>query len=133
VTIVGPGGIGKTTVALAVAERMIASYEHGIWLVDLAPLGDPRLVSSAAATVLGLEMRTEDPLPGLVASLRDKRMLLLLDNCEHVIDAAASLAAAVLSGAPGVNVLATSREPLGVGVDASTASGHSAARSRRLD
>jgi predicted ATPase len=59
-------------------------------------------------------MRTEDPLPGLLASLRDKRMLLLLDNCEHVIDAAASLVAAVLSGAPGVNVLATSREPLGV-------------------
>jgi DNA-binding winged helix-turn-helix (wHTH) protein len=114
VTVVGPGGIGKTTVALAVAERMIASYEHGIWLVDLAPLGDPRLVSSAAATVLGLEMHAENPLPGLVTSLRDKRMLLLLDNCEHVIDAAASLAAAVLSGAPGVNVLATSREPLGV-------------------
>ena len=69
---------------------------------------------SAVATVLGLEIRTEDPLPGLVAALRDKRMLLLLDNCEHVIDAAASLAAAVLSGAPGVNILATSREPLGV-------------------
>jgi DNA-binding winged helix-turn-helix (wHTH) protein len=114
VTIVGPGGIGKTTVALAVAERMIASYEHGVWLVDLAPLGDPRLVPSAVATVLGLEMRTEDPFPGLVAGLRDKRMLLLLDNCEHVIDAAASLVAAVLSGAPGVNILATSREPLGV-------------------
>ena len=114
VTIVGPGGIGKTTVALAVAERMIASYEHGVWLVDLAPLGDPRLVPSAVATVLGLEIRTEDPLPGLVAGLRDKRMLLLLDNCEHVIDAAASLAAAVLSGAPGVDILATSREPLGV-------------------
>jgi predicted ATPase/DNA-binding winged helix-turn-helix (wHTH) protein len=113
-TIVGPGGIGKTTLALAVAERMIASYEHGVWLVDLAPLGDPRLVPSAVATVLGLEMRTEDPLPGLVAGLRDKRMLLLLDNCEHVIDAAASLVAAVLSGAPGVNILATSREPLGV-------------------
>ena len=64
--------------------------------------------------MLGLEIRTEDPLPGLVAALRDKRMLLLLDNCEHVIDAAASLAAAVLSGAPGVNILATSREPLGV-------------------
>ena len=114
VTIVGPGGIGKTTVALAVAERMIASYEHGVWLVDLAPLSDPRLVPSAVATVLGLEIRTENPLPGLVAALRDKRMLLLLDNCEHVIDAAASLAAAILSGAPGVNILATSREPLGV-------------------
>ena len=114
VTIVGPGGIGKTTVALAVAERMIADYEDGVWLVDLAPLGDPRLVPSAVATVLGLEVRTENPLPGLVAGLRDKRMLLLLDNCEHVIDAAASLAAAVLSGVPRVNILATSREPLGV-------------------
>ena len=114
VTVVGPGGIGKTTVALAVAERMIASYEHGVWLVDLAPLGDPRLVPSAVATVLGLEIHTEDPLAVLVAALRDKRMLLLLDNCEHVIDAVASLAAAVLSGAPGVNILATSREPVGV-------------------
>jgi predicted ATPase/DNA-binding winged helix-turn-helix (wHTH) protein len=114
VTIVGPGGIGKTTVALAVAERMIASYEHGVWLVDLAPLGDPGLVPSALATTLGLDTHTEDPLPRLVASLRDKRMLLLLDNCEHVIDAAACLAAAILSGAPGVNILATGREPLGV-------------------
>ena len=114
VTIVGPGGIGKTTVALAVAERVIASYEHGVWLVDLAPLGDPRLVPSAVATVLGLEIRTEDPLPALVAALRDNRMLLLLDNCEHLIEAVAGLAAALLSGAPGVSILATSREPLGV-------------------
>jgi predicted ATPase/DNA-binding winged helix-turn-helix (wHTH) protein len=113
-TIVGPGGIGKTTVALAVAERMIANYEHGVWQVDLAPLGDPRLVPSAVATVLGLEIRTEDPLPGLVAALRHRRVLLLLDNCEHVIEAVASLATAVLSGAPGVSILATSREPLGV-------------------
>ena len=114
VTIVGPGGICKTTTALAVAERMIAEYEHGVWLVDLAPLGDPRLVPSAVATLLGLEIRAEDPLPDLVGGLRDKRMLLLLDNCEHVIDEAASLATAVLSGAPGVNILATSREPLRV-------------------
>src|SRR5712664_3177391 len=114
VTIVGPGGIGKTTVALAVAERMMASYEHGVWLVDLAPLGDPRLVPSAVATVLGLEIRTENPLAALVAAVRDNRMLLLLDNCEHVIDAAADLAAALLSGVPGVNILATSREPLRV-------------------
>src|SRR5438874_8072111 len=113
-TIVGPGGIGKTTDALAVAERMIADYEHGVWLIDLAPLGDARLVPSAVATVLGLEVRTDNPLPGLVAGLRDKRMLLLLDNCEHVIDAAASLAAAVLTGVPRVNILATSRELLGV-------------------
>jgi hypothetical protein len=65
VTLVGPGGIGKTTVALAVAERMIASYEHGVWLVDLTPLGDPSLVSSAVATVLGLEVRNDNPLLGL--------------------------------------------------------------------
>jgi len=114
VTIIGPGGIGKTTVALAVAERMIAGYEHGVWLVDLAPLGGPRLVPSSVATVLGLEVRTEDPLPGLIAGLRDQRMLLLLDSCEHVIDAVAKLVAALLGGAPGVNILATSREGLAV-------------------
>src|SRR5947209_16335746 len=112
-TIVGPGGIGKTTVALAVAERMIADYEDGVWLVDLAPLGDPRLVPSTVATVLGLEVHADNPLPGLIATLRDRQMLLLLDNCEHVIDAAASLAAAVLTGLPRVNILATGREPLG--------------------
>ncbi len=114
VTVAGPGGIGKTTVGLAVAERMIGAYEHGVWLVDLAPLRDPGLVPRAVATVLGLDTRTEDPLAALVAALRDNRMLLMLDNCEHVIDAAAGLAAAVLSGTPGVTILATSREPLGV-------------------
>ena len=114
VTIVGPGGIGKTTVALAVAEGMIAGYDHGVWLVDLAPLGDPRLVPSAVATVLGLAISTEDPTAGLIASLGDKRILLLLDSCEHVIAAVASFAAAILTGAPGVKILATSREPLGV-------------------
>src|SRR6266403_2270306 len=114
VTILGPGGIGKTTLALDLAERMIESYEHGVWLVDLAPLGDPRLVPSAVATVLGLDVRSEYPLPGLVAGLRNRRMLLLLDTCEHVIDAAAKVTASILSGAPGVDILATSREPLGV-------------------
>ena len=114
VTIVGPGGIGKTTVALAVAEQMISSHEHGVWLVDLTPLADQRLVPSAVATVLGLEIRADDQLSGLVTHLKDKRMLLLLDNCEHVIDAAAGLAAALLSGTPGVSILATSRERLGI-------------------
>ena len=114
VTIVGPGGIGKTTVALAVAERMIRTYEQGVRLVDLAPLRDASLVPSAIAAVLGLEMSAEDPLSGLVAALKDSRMLLLLDSCEHVIDAAAHLAAALLGGVAGLTILATSREPFGV-------------------
>ena len=115
VTLVGPGGIGKTTVALAVVEHLIAGYEHGVWLVDLAPLADPRLVPSAVATALGVEIHTGDSLSGLVAALRDNRMLLLLDNCEHLVDAVASLVVAMLSGASGVTILATSREPLRVG------------------
>jgi predicted ATPase/DNA-binding winged helix-turn-helix (wHTH) protein len=114
VTVVGPGGIGKSTVALAVAERMIANYEDGVWLIDLAPLGEPRLVPSTVATVLGLEVHAENPLPGLIAALRNRRMLLLLDNCEHVIAAATGLVTGVLGGAPYVNILVTSREPLGV-------------------
>src|ERR1700722_19844443 len=118
VTIVGPGGIGKTTVALAVAERLIGSYGDGVWLVDLAPLGDPRLVPSAVATVLGLGIRTENPLPSLVAGLKDRRLLLVLDTCEHVIDGVAALGMAVLRSAPGVTILATSRERLNVAGEA---------------
>src|SRR5258707_8692230 len=74
VTIVGAGGIGKTTLALAVAERMMASYEDGVWLVDLAPLADPRLLPTAVATVLGLELRIANPLRSLVDAVKDKRM-----------------------------------------------------------
>jgi len=111
-TIVGPGGIGKTSVALAVAETLIAAYEHGVWLVDLAPLADPLLVPTALANALDLEVRSENPLPRLLDALRDRQILLVLDNCEHVIDAAAALAAAVLRSVPRAHILATSREPL---------------------
>jgi predicted ATPase/DNA-binding winged helix-turn-helix (wHTH) protein len=114
VTVIGPGGMGKTTIAVAVAERMVAAYEDGVWLVDLASLGDARLVPSAVGAVLGLQIHSEDPIRGLVAALRDTRMLLLLDNCEHVIDEVASLARALLGGAKDVAILATSREPLRV-------------------
>jgi DNA-binding winged helix-turn-helix (wHTH) protein len=69
VTISGPGGIGKSTVALAAAESMIAGHEHGVWLIDMAPLTEPRFVASAVATAVGLEVRAEDPLHGLVAAL----------------------------------------------------------------
>src|SRR4029077_5718197 len=112
ITIAGPGGIGKTTVALAVAEALIPACEHGVWLVDLAPLSDPRLVPSALAAVLSLEIRSDNPLPWLIAGLKDKETLLVLDNCEHVIDEVAALTAGILKGAPGVRILATSRAPL---------------------
>ena len=111
-TIVGPGGVGKTSVALAVAEAWAADYEHGVWLVDLAHLSDPRLVPGALASVQGQEALSDNPIPSLVESLRGKQMLLVLDNCAHVIEAAASLAVGILRGAPGVRILATSREPL---------------------
>ena len=113
-SIVGPGGIGKTSVALAVAEALIAEYENGVWLVDLAPIGDAGLVASNVATVLGVEIRSDDTLAALTDALQDQRMLIVLDNCEHVIDSVAQLAAAVLRSAPGVHLLATSREPLRV-------------------
>jgi predicted ATPase/DNA-binding winged helix-turn-helix (wHTH) protein len=111
-TIVGPGGIGKTSVALAVAETQIAAYEHGVWLVDLAPLVEARLVPAALAAALEIEIPFENALPRLLDHLRDRQILLVLDNCEHVIDAAAAVAAAILRGAPGARILATSREPL---------------------
>src|SRR6266853_1311383 len=96
-----PQAAPPATIALAVAHNLPLAATRMIGREEaVAPLNDPRLVPSAVATVLGLEVRTENPLPGLVAALRDKRMLLLLDNCEHVIDAAASLAAAVLTGVP---------------------------------
>jgi predicted ATPase len=112
ITIVGPGGIGKSTVALAVAEGLIEGYDHGVRFVDLAQIRDPLQVPGALVDALRLEIRSDDPIPELIASLQGKAMLLVLDNCEHVIETAAPLAARILRGAPGVQILATSREPL---------------------
>ncbi len=111
-TIVGPGGIGKTSVAVAVAQNLVNAYEDGVWLVDLAPIAEASLVATALVATIGCEIHAEDPLPALIAFLKQKRMLLLLDNCEHVAETAAGLAVALLKGAAGVDVLATSREPL---------------------
>ena len=112
VTICGPGGMGKTTVAMAVADELSCAYEHGVRFVDLALLTDPQLVAPTLASTLGLATLAEDPMPGILAFLRDKSMLILLDNCEHLVEAATSLAEKVLQGAPNVHLLATSREPL---------------------
>ena len=111
-TIVGPGGIGKTTVALAVAEKMSASYEDGGWFVGLASLPDPDLVTSALGTVLGVSLPGTNPISGLAGWLRNKRALIVLDSCEHVIGAVAAIAEAILKAAVRVSILATSREPL---------------------
>jgi predicted ATPase/DNA-binding winged helix-turn-helix (wHTH) protein len=112
VSIVGAGGIGKTTVALSVAEAFIGAYEHGVRFVDLAPLGDERFVPSAVASALGLAIQSDNAVGDLIAYLRDKRMLLVLDSCDHVIETAATLAEQIVGGAAAVHILATSREPL---------------------
>jgi len=112
VTIVGPGGIGKTSVALAVAHEISARYNDGVWFVDLSSLTDPKLVPSTVAAVLALPLLSEKHLAALINFLRDKQALIALDNCEHVVDSAAELAEALLKGAPGVHFLTTSRGPL---------------------
>ncbi|MFO1068397.1 MAG: winged helix-turn-helix domain-containing protein [Geminicoccaceae bacterium] len=112
VTVVGAGGIGKTAVALAVGSALAPDLADGVRFVDLAPVADPALVASALAPVLGVAVRSSDPLPGLLAYLRERSTLLVLDSCEHVVDAVAGLAEAILQHTAGVRILATSREPL---------------------
>ncbi|WP_376100840.1 winged helix-turn-helix domain-containing protein (plasmid) [Roseomonas sp. CCTCC AB2023176] len=114
VTIVGPGGIGKTTVALSVAAGLRSFGADGVWLLDLATISDPTLMPTALALVLGTPVSSLEPIPHLLTVLRDKRILLVFDNCEHVIDGAATLAEQIFRNAPNVHILATSREALRV-------------------
>src|ERR1700733_2706281 len=113
VTIVGPGGVGKTRVALAAAAQAATSYRDGPWIVELSGLRDPELLSNTVASVLGLpEQDARSALAALLEYLRERELLLILDTCEHVLDACASLAQAVVAVAPSVTVLATSRQQL---------------------
>ena len=114
VTLHGPGGIGKTTVAVAVTHAALAGFANAVAFVDLGATGDPSLVPSAVAASLGVAVPSGDPVPSLLNFLRRRRVLLVLDNCEHVIDAAARLAEVVFREAPGVSLLTTSREALRV-------------------
>ncbi len=113
ITLVGPGGIGKTSVAMRVARQVGESQGYEVVVVELAALSAPELVPMAMASALGIVVPATEPLPAITAFLRGRsRLLLVLDNCEHVIDAVALAAERVLTQAPGVQLLSTSREAL---------------------
>jgi predicted ATPase/DNA-binding SARP family transcriptional activator len=115
VTVTGVGGVGKTLLALHTAAADAQRFPGGAWLVELAAISDPSMVADAISTTLGVQQRQGVGVADrLVEYLRPKRVLLVLDNCEHVIDAMARLVDAIVAGCPLVTVLATSREPLGV-------------------
>ena len=116
VTLTGAGGAGKTRLALQVAAGLAGGAGDGVWFADLAPLRDPDLVARTVADVLGVREEPGRPvLEALVEAVGGRSLLVLLDNCEHVIGACAKLADALLRGCPNLALLATSREPLGIG------------------
>src|SRR5207248_5603515 len=114
-TLTGGGGVGKTRLALRLAERVVDEYADGICLADLTSTTQQNLVPNALAAVLQVREKTATPLiDSLVEAVRSKHLLLILDNCEHVITVCAGVAATLLRAAPALQILATSREVLGV-------------------
>src|SRR5215218_588340 len=114
-TLTGSGGCGKTRLALAVASELVEGFEDGVWMVELAPLADPSLVAQAVASTLGVrEQPGRSPTETLSEYLGSEKVLLVLDNCEHLIEACAELAQTLLRSCPELRVLATSREALGI-------------------
>jgi non-specific serine/threonine protein kinase len=114
-TLSGSGGCGKTRLAIKVASSVVDRYADGVWFIELSPLSNPELVLSSVASTLNVQEAPERPLVQRVLDyLQNKRVLLVLDNCEHVVTAAATLVAAILSSCERVHVLVTSREPLGI-------------------
>ena len=115
VTLTGAGGAGKTRLALQVAQELVGSFQHGVWLIELAALTDPDLIPNLVASTLGMRADSAHSVTdALLDFLRPRTTLLLLDNCEHLIDACATLASQILRVCPRVRVLATSREALAV-------------------
>jgi predicted ATPase/DNA-binding winged helix-turn-helix (wHTH) protein len=112
VSIVGPGGIGKTTVALTLAYRMLSEFQGAVRFLDLAAVEDPRLLASLLASQLGLVAVSDQPLPVILTFLREQRLLLVFDSCEHVIEAIALLTENIFRDAPQVHILVTSQEAL---------------------
>jgi predicted ATPase/DNA-binding CsgD family transcriptional regulator len=112
-TLAGTGGSGKTRLAISVAASVLDDFPDGVWLAELAPLADPELVPSLVATSVGVREQTGRPIRDtLIDELRSRSLLLVLDNCEHLVDVCATLAADLLRSCPGLRILATSREPL---------------------
>src|SRR5262249_40242380 len=119
VTVTGSGGTGKTRLALHAAAAELDYFPDGVWFVELAPLAEPQLVIETIAKVLQAPKgRDQDPLDHLGAWLGVRKLLLVLDNCEHLLDECARVAMHVLMKCPSLVVLATSREPLGIGGEA---------------
>jgi predicted ATPase len=114
VTLTGPGGTGKTRLSLRVAADLLDQFHHGVWFIELAPLTDPDLIPQTILSAIGITEQSSKPLEVLREYLRDKKSLIVLDNCEHLLEASANVANAILSVAPDLKVLASSREALGV-------------------
>jgi predicted ATPase/class 3 adenylate cyclase len=115
-TLIGPGGTGKTRLSMQAASALLDRFPDGLWLVELAPILDPLLVPRTVAMAMGLRDEPQRPVIDMLCDyLREKKMLLILDNCEHLVDACAHMADRILHAAPDVRILASSREALGIG------------------
>ena len=115
VMLTGSGGVGKTRLSIKVGERVLENYADGVWLLELASLSDPTLLPQVAATLLGITTQSDIPFTDLLINfLRAKSTLIILDNCEHLLDACAHFVEILLKGCPFLKILATSREPLGI-------------------